>query len=64
MHNLEVAEVEKKLETSIESGLSFAEAERRLKENGKNEIKDRGKIPGWLLFLRQFICMNTQKIIL
>lgn len=35
-------------------GLSHEEAERRLKVHGANELREKKKIPSWLLFLHQF----------
>jgi Ca2+-transporting ATPase len=46
-------ELFKKIKTS-ESGLSFDEAEKRIKIYGKNELPKKRKGGGFLLFLRQF----------
>lgn len=43
----------KKTESSLE-GLSSAEAEKRLKEQGFNELKEGSKVPLWKMFLDSF----------
>jgi P-type Ca2+ transporter type 2C len=48
------ADVEKKLETSIEKGLSGAEAQARLEKYGPNELQGEEKTPRWKVFLQQF----------
>jgi len=42
------------LETSAEHGLTTAEAARRLREHGPNEMTERAGTPGWKKFLLQF----------
>lgn len=37
-----------------EKGLSIADAEKRLKKYGTNELEEKKKIPAWMLFLHQF----------
>ena len=46
-------ELEKKFKTDLSQGLTNEEAERRLKENGKNELVSK-KTSNWMLFFRQF----------
>lgn len=50
---MDVKEVLEGLKTG-EKGLSKAEAARRLKKYGKNELKAKLKMPIWLIFLSQF----------
>ncbi len=42
------------LQTDIETGLSSLEAEKRLKEYGKNELQKEGGVSPWALLLEQF----------
>ena len=52
-HNLEIDEVLSILKTSS-SGLTPAAARRRLRQTGRNTIKEKPGLPLWLLFLAQF----------
>ncbi len=53
-HSVDFEEVVKKLETSVETGLTENEAQKRLEEYGKNElIKEKGKT-AWQIFIGQF----------
>jgi len=53
-HAIEFNEVAKKLNTSIETGLSEEDVQERLKKYGKNElIKEKGKT-AWQIFIGQF----------
>lgn len=52
-HNLSAEEALKKLE-STRSGLSAEEVKKRLNQYGLNELREKGKIPWPLVFLRQF----------
>lgn len=52
-YNQDVTTILKELKSS-ESGLSKAEATKRLKEFGPNELEEKKKVPAWLLFLKQF----------
>jgi P-type Ca2+ transporter type 2C len=51
-HNLSFEEVLKNLESN-RSGLSEEEAKKRLDQYGRNELKEKGKIPWPIVFLRQ-----------
>ncbi|HEX2110230.1 MAG TPA: cation-translocating P-type ATPase [Gaiellaceae bacterium] len=53
-HSLAVEEVAAVLETRLESGLSEAEARRRLAEYGPNELERARAVAPWKLFLEQF----------
>ena len=50
-HDLTIKDTAELLETDIKSGLSAAEAERRLRSVGRNELKEKKKKG----FLRRFI---------
>ena len=50
---MSVEEAMKDLDTT-EDGLSESEAQRRLAEHGKNQLKAKIRLPLWLLFLSQF----------
>ena len=53
-HAIEIEEVVKKLDTSIEKGLSDAEVQARVLKYGKNElIQEKGKT-AWQIFIGQF----------
>jgi len=52
-YQMEAQEVLKALGTT-ESGLSRAEAAKRLQKYGKNELRAKIRVPLWLLFLSQF----------
>ena len=53
-HAIEVGEVAKALDTSIEKGLTESEVQSRLLKYGKNElIKEKGKT-AWQIFIGQF----------
>ncbi|MFX1363382.1 MAG: cation-translocating P-type ATPase [Promethearchaeota archaeon] len=53
-HSVDYEEVAKKMDTSIEDGLSENEAQKRIDKYGKNElIKERGKT-AWQIFIGQF----------
>ncbi len=52
-HSVELKEIFKKLKTS-ENGLSEEEAKRRLKEFGFNELKKKGGVKTFQIFLSQF----------
>ncbi|MBM3182703.1 MAG: HAD-IC family P-type ATPase, partial [Chloroflexi bacterium] len=52
-HNLTVQEVLQNLD-SDRSGLSEGKASQRLREYGLNELKEKGKTPAIVVFLRQF----------
>ena len=52
-YNLSIDVVLQKYNTSKE-GLSVSESEKRLAEVGFNELREKKKIHGWLLFLNQF----------
>lgn len=54
-HTLEIKDVEEKLNTSIEHGLTQSEAEKRLEEYGKNKIEEAPKTPFIIKLLKQFI---------
>jgi Ca2+-transporting ATPase len=53
-YRLPVEEVERRLETSVDSGLSSGEAERRLARHGPNELEEARAVPWWRLLLDQF----------
>lgn len=53
-HSLPIYEVEKRLKTDIEKGLSEKEAEKRLKEFGKNELEEGKKLSIFTRFINQF----------
>ncbi|OTA25978.1 haloacid dehalogenase [Alloscardovia macacae] len=50
----EISTVEKAMNTSIEHGLSSAEAAARLTKFGRNELASKPKDPAWKRFLAQF----------
>ena len=50
----ETDDVLRQLETSFESGLSSAEAQRRLEEHGPNELQAAAGISPWHILLQQF----------
>ncbi len=52
-YNQDVTTILKELKSS-ESGLSKAEATKRLQEFGPNELEEKKKVPVWVLFLKQF----------
>jgi Ca2+-transporting ATPase len=52
-YQMDSNEVLEDLDTT-EKGLSRAEAEKRLKKYGKNELRAKIRVPLWLLFLSQF----------
>jgi Ca2+-transporting ATPase len=53
-HAIDFSEVAKKMETSIENGLTEQEAQKRLEQYGRNElIKEKGKT-AWQIFISQF----------
>ena len=53
-HAINVEEVTKKLNTSVETGLTNGEAIKRIELYGKNElIKEKGKT-AWQIFVGQF----------
>jgi Ca2+-transporting ATPase len=53
-HKADVAAVLKELNTTVEHGLTQAEAERRLQQYGLNELVDRGTKNPWKILLEQF----------
>ncbi len=53
-HSLDIDEAVEALSASRESGLSAAEAERRLNEYGPNELKETGGRSRWQILLDQF----------
>lgn len=53
MHTKTINELFDELKTS-QKGLSNAEAENRLKQYGKNELKVKRKTPWWVYFLQEF----------
>ena len=53
-HSLEGEEVAKKLQTSLESGLSENEAKNRLEKYGLNELIQRQRISALQIFINQF----------
>lgn len=52
-YNQSIGKILKELNSSLE-GLSQTEANNRLKEYGPNELEEKKKVPGWLLFVKQF----------
>ena len=54
IHSETVEQVEKKLKTSMQSGLKPKEAKKRLSEKGANKLKDKKKKGLMLLFFEQF----------
>ena len=52
-HNLTVEEALKNVD-STRSGLSEEKAKERLQQYGPNELKEKGKTPAVVVFLRQF----------
>ena len=52
MHSIK--EVEEKLNTSMTTGLSSAEAKARIEKYGPNELTAEEKRPRWKVFLDQF----------
>lgn len=52
-YNQSISNVFNSLQTSHE-GLTRAEARKRLEQFGKNELREKKKIPAWLIFLYQF----------
>ncbi|WP_371648872.1 cation-transporting P-type ATPase [Streptomyces mirabilis] len=53
-HALPAREVADGLDVDLSSGLSSAEAARRLAEYGPNRLAEAPREPGWRAFLRQF----------
>ena len=53
-HSLPVEEVASRLETRLDSGLSEAEARRRLGEHGPNELEAARAVSPWKLLVEQF----------
>jgi Ca2+-transporting ATPase len=53
-HELSAADVVAALKSDADQGLPQAEAERRLKEHGKNELDTEKPTPGWKKFRTQF----------
>ncbi len=53
-HSLEIDKVAKKLNTSLETGISEEEAQRRLEQYGLNELIETKKITPWQILLNQF----------
>jgi P-type Ca2+ transporter type 2C len=53
-HRLDVAATAERVRTSVDSGLSAQEAERRLAEVGPNELAAGSTVPAWKLLLEQF----------
>lgn len=53
-HSLDIDEAVEALSASTESGLSAAEAKRRLDEYGPNELKETGRRSRWQILLDQF----------
>lgn len=51
---LNLDETKERLRTSLSYGLSPAEAEARLLQNGRNELPNEQREPLWLRFLKQF----------
>jgi Ca2+-transporting ATPase len=54
VHALEIKEVAKKLDTSLENGLTEKEAQERLEKYGPNEIKETKRVTAWEIFFSQF----------
>ena len=53
-HSIEVQEVLQKLNTSLETGLSEEEAQKRIEKFGLNELTETKKISALKIFLKQF----------
>ncbi|MFX1442210.1 MAG: cation-translocating P-type ATPase [Promethearchaeota archaeon] len=53
-YSLEVQDVVNKMDTSLETGLSEKEVNRRIEEYGFNELRETKKISAWEIFLSQF----------
>ncbi|KAK2950492.1 putative Cation transporter/ATPase, N-terminus [Blattamonas nauphoetae] len=53
-HSLPLDEVVTKLNTNLETGLTVAEAKKRLDEFGENALPKKRKIPAIVVFLLQF----------
>jgi Ca2+-transporting ATPase len=53
-HELDIAETAKELNTSLETGLSQAEAQKRLEQYGPNELQASQRISPWTLLFEQF----------
>lgn len=53
-HTLNIEEVEKKLNTDIEQGLTTSEAQKRIEQYGYNELEKHKKQSDLLLFFSQF----------
>ncbi|MCH8492050.1 MAG: HAD-IC family P-type ATPase [Idiomarina sp.] len=53
-HAKSASEIQQHFATSLEQGLTSQEAERRLAENGPNELPTKPAIPAWKRFLLQF----------
>ena len=53
-HSMPLEEVAARLDTRLDSGLSDAEAKRRLAEGGPNELEAARSVAPWRLFLEQF----------
>ncbi len=53
-HSLDIDDVVRKLETSIEVGLSEAEVRNRLKEYGNNQLIEKKKLSTLQIFIKQF----------
>jgi Ca2+-transporting ATPase len=53
-HHLHAEEVVRLLDADLQTGLSDAEAKRRLQQFGPNAVRPPRGTPGWVKFLRQF----------
>jgi len=53
-HQYIKSQIEAEVKTNLEKGLSFAEAEKRLKENGPNLLPEKPPESWWVIFFRQF----------
>ncbi|MHA1805755.1 MAG: cation-translocating P-type ATPase [Promethearchaeota archaeon] len=53
-HALKIEDIEKRLNTSIEQGLTEEEARKRLEQYGLNELVQRKRITAWQIFINQF----------
>ncbi len=62
-YRLEAAEVLRQLGTSEDTGLSFAEAEQRLLQYGKNELRERPPKSPWLMLWEQFTATTVLVLI-